>query len=220
MSLTGPIIRISPHELHVNDPDFYDTIYRHDGRWDKYSWAVDAFAHPGATIFTADHHLHKIRRQPLGSYFSKAKTTARQDMIQRHITKFCDRAHQLAISGATFDLGAAINALTRDIGNEFIIGKSYNSLDRDNFDAPMVVAGEGGGEMWRLSKHVRFVAPLMTSIPVDWVLKTAEENVQVFFQYLKVILIPGAHTFILNMILPGNEERYGNSYDSHNHVNP
>lgn len=32
-----PIVKISPHELHINEPNFFSTLYRVDGRWDKYA---------------------------------------------------------------------------------------------------------------------------------------------------------------------------------------
>jgi len=51
LTWTGPIIRISPHDLHIIDPAFFDTLYRTDGRWDKYSWAYDTFGAKSSTIF-------------------------------------------------------------------------------------------------------------------------------------------------------------------------
>ncbi|KAK4647224.1 uncharacterized protein QC761_0027130 [Podospora bellae-mahoneyi] len=65
----GPIVRTSPYELHINDPAYFETLYRHEGRWNKYDWSVDGQNALGAIIFTPDHHEHKARRAPLNAYF-------------------------------------------------------------------------------------------------------------------------------------------------------
>ncbi|KAK8054878.1 cytochrome p450 domain-containing protein [Apiospora rasikravindrae] len=57
----GPIIRISPYELHVADPAFFEVLYRLDGHWDKYSWTYDAFGPRESTIFgSVDKLSHRI----------------------------------------------------------------------------------------------------------------------------------------------------------------
>ncbi|KAK9779213.1 putative Cytochrome P450 [Seiridium cardinale] len=161
----GPIVRSSPYELHIHDPAFFEQLYRQDERWDKYAWAYDAFAGPGATVFTVEHDLHKARRQPLNSYFAKAKVAKRQDLIKRNVIKLCGRLSEFAAApttGAasdkttkTVNLGAATSAFARDTAAEFIIGKNYNNLDEDDFNAGITVVFQGSGQLWRITKHVR-----------------------------------------------------------------
>lgn len=184
--MPGPIIRISPHELHVNDPSFFDTIYRQEGRWDRYPWAWDAWGAEGPTIHTADHDRHKARRQPLAPFFSKAKVANRQDMIQRHVDKFCQRLSNIAESGDKVNLGAATTALARDVAFEFILAKSYRSLEREDFDVAVLHTAQGAGPLWRLTKHVGYVLPMLNKIPLDWAMKVSDDNMKTFFAHLKV----------------------------------
>ncbi|KAI1441145.1 cytochrome P450 [Annulohypoxylon stygium] len=109
----------------------------YDGVWDKYDWSVDAFATQGAALLTPKHELHKARRQPLNPFFSKANVRNRQDMIDRHLGKLCDRIFAFAVSRETFNFGAAITAFARDVAFDFILGKNYGSLDKDDFDEAM-----------------------------------------------------------------------------------
>lgn len=184
---TGPIIRISPYELHVNDAAFFDTLYsRQDGIWHKYAWSVDAFATKGAAIWTADHTLHKSRRQPLNPFFSKAKVSSHQDVIARRVQALFDRLSGFAASGETVDLGAAISAYVRDVINEFLFGKHYDDLGKENFDAGMVQAAHAGGLLWRTTKFMRFFGPVMRSIPPRWSIAMADPNMKEFFRFMIV----------------------------------
>lgn len=182
----GPIIRISPHELHVIDPEFYNTLYRHEGRWDRYAFAWDAWAAEGPTIHTVNHSRHRARRQPIASHFSKAKVDSRQGMIQYHVDKLCDRLVQEAGLDTVIDLGAAVTALAHDVAFDFILAKKQNSLDQKDFDVSILQVVQGGGALWRITKHVGFVLPLLNSIPLDWAMKISDQKMKSFFGHFKV----------------------------------
>lgn len=214
MTTTGPILRISPHELHVSDPAFFETLYSYEGRWHKYDWAVNAWAAKYATIFTADHELHKARRQPLNPFFSKSKVAGRQSLIWKHIQKLSYRLSGFATSGKVINLGAATTALTRDVANDFVLNKSYNSLDREDFDIAQLIASHGAGSMWRLSKHLRWVAPTMRSVPVDWMIRFGDQGMKAFFSQLKARITP--HQFDLRRLtylFSGKHGRHGKPHD-------
>lgn len=131
----GPIVRISPYELHINDPAYFEKLYRQDGRWNKYDWAYDAFGAPMSAICTIDHEMHKRRRAPLNMFFSKANVASRQGIVQGLADKLCSRFSQL--EGSTVDITAAISAFTRDVAMQFVLAKDYQNLEHENFSADM-----------------------------------------------------------------------------------
>ncbi|KAF4633285.1 hypothetical protein G7Y89_g4836 [Cudoniella acicularis] len=181
----GPIIRISPYELHVIDPAFFEKLYRQEGRWDKYAWAYNGFSANGATICTAAHDLHKARRLPLNPFLSKAKVADQQDLIRRNVKKLCDRISKFSRSKKTINLGAASSAFTRDISTEFLLGRNYHSLDHEDFDVGMTNVFQGSGHIWRVTKHIHWFGPTMKSIPVGWIMKVADDGTKAFFRYLQ-----------------------------------
>ncbi|KAF1950750.1 cytochrome P450 [Byssothecium circinans] len=179
----GPIIRISPYELHIIDPSFFGTLYRTDGRWHKYSWTYDAFGAKKSTIFGSDHDAHKARRRAIAPFFSKPSVVAREHLLRTNVNKLSQRISKLR--GTTFNLGAAISAFTRDNANEFIVGKAYNELDLEDFGYGLSIASQGAGVFWRTTKHIRWFGPTMRAIPIGWAMKLADEGTKSFLRYLE-----------------------------------
>ncbi|KAK3955348.1 cytochrome P450 [Pseudoneurospora amorphoporcata] len=188
----GPIIRISPYELHINDPTYYEKLYRNDGRWDKYDWAYVAHGRGlDVALMAQDHYLHKAIRQPLSPFFSKANVGRKMDIVRKHLDKLQAIMVRKAVSGETFDLGAAISAWARDVSNEFILGKSYDNLDKDDFDRDFTTMVSDEGRMWRYNKHFP-VLRLAFSLPWDFMLLVAkwlgDKGLKNVFTHLKVTL--------------------------------
>ncbi|KAI0975945.1 trichodiene oxygenase [Xylaria arbuscula] len=173
----GPIIRISPYELHVHDPTFLNTLYNHE-IMKKYAWSYDAHRAKGSTAFTVDHHVHKARRQPLNAFFSNARVHARQDMIGMYVDKLCQRISEHV--GTTFDLGAASLAFTQDVANDFIMRKTYGRLNSQDFDVSMLVFLQGAGKVWRPNKHLRWYGHLLKAIPLVILSKIASDTLRIF----------------------------------------
>ncbi|KAK4213379.1 cytochrome P450 [Rhypophila decipiens] len=179
----GPIIRISPHELHVFDPSVYNKIYNMEGRWDKYSWSYDAAGAKTSTLFCSDHDYHKAHRQPMAPYFAKAKIYARESIIHDNLVKLVQRISQL--QGKTFNLGAAMSAFTRDVVSTFVIGKTNNQLDAEDFGVEISILGQGAGQFWRITKHIRWFGPTLRSIPPSLMMLVGNDSIRSFLGFLK-----------------------------------
>ena len=69
---TGSIVRITPNEIHINDPDFLSTVYSSgSSKVNKDSSTVVGFGHLDATASTVDHDQHRIRWGYLSHHYSK-----------------------------------------------------------------------------------------------------------------------------------------------------
>lgn len=170
----------------MNDPTFYEKLYRQDGRWNKYDWSYDAFGAPSSAICTIDHDLHKRRRAPLNTYFSKANVTNRQGVIRTHVNRLQNRINGLAGSKSLFNLGAAFSATVTDVATEYILGKSYDNLDRIDFNQTLMNMLQGSGSMWRATKHVRFLGSMLKAMALSVLEVIGGPDVKAFVAFLTV----------------------------------
>ncbi|KAK7937318.1 cytochrome P450 [Apiospora aurea] len=180
----GPIIRISPYELHVSDPAFFEKIFRQDGRWDKYAWSYDAFGAPLTAVATSAHDLHRRRRAPVNSFFSKQNVTKRIDTVKRQVDKFCARLDGFAGSEARLNLNIALAAFARDAASDFMLGKCYGNLDQPDFNADMTKAIGGLTQLWMVTKHFRWVGGTLMALPVPVAKRLGGEGNRTLFSYL------------------------------------
>lgn len=115
LTIVGPIIRITPDEVHVNDVGFLDTIYAPSMiRRDKYGHQLRSLRVPGGLGTTTDHDLHKVRRESLTPFFSKKNIQYMEGLI----TDKVDQLKQLISTHAARDTPVNLSDVFFAFSNE------------------------------------------------------------------------------------------------------
>ncbi|OTA89496.1 hypothetical protein M434DRAFT_79252 [Hypoxylon sp. CO27-5] len=164
----GPIIRISPNELHCNDPSFIDTLYAGGSvRRDKYAYYASQF---GQSVFgTVHHNLHRLRRSAINRFFSRASVSKLEPMIHDKVDLLCKQLQTHLGDENPVQLNMAFSCFTTDVVATYAFAKSYDfladaSFER-NFHEPMM----SGIRLGAYFKQFPFLIPLMNSLPDSWV---------------------------------------------------
>ncbi|KAF8849153.1 cytochrome P450 [Acephala macrosclerotiorum] len=128
-----PIIQINPTELHIDDPEYYDTIYSHNLHLDKTMKFNIRWDSPGAAQVTGPYELHKIRRSALNPFFSKRQVILLWPYILEKRDKFCRRLDEYVENKKVLNLSKAFGCFSIDVVTEYAFGQSFDDLDNEGF---------------------------------------------------------------------------------------
>lgn len=162
----GPIVRISPNELHVNDPDFIDELYAGSGKKrDKYDYFSAQFGIPDSVFGTPGHDLHRLRRGALNRFFSKASVSKLEPIIHSAIEKLIAQLQTYAGSGSPVAMNSAFSCMTTDIVTEYAFAKSSGFLSSPTFEPNFHRAIIAGSDMGPWIKQFPWLVTLMNKLP-------------------------------------------------------
>jgi cytochrome P450 len=171
------VIRISPTELHVSDPDFYNTLYAGGSqRRHKDSFVLQGFFTPTAGFATQDHDIHRMRRMALNPFFSKQAVQRLEPMIQGKIDLLCKRLQEMTRQGQVLDIEVAIMALTTDIISEYSFGYSYHALEQEDLAASWTTSFREAMGSSMLFRYFPSVGKVMTGLPL-WLVKIVSPSI-------------------------------------------
>ncbi|KAF1815265.1 putative cytochrome P450 [Eremomyces bilateralis CBS 781.70] len=167
----GPIVRITPNEVHVNDPALIDAVYPGGGKKvDKDPYQVRMFGIPDTAFLTIDHETHRIRRGALNRYFSKAAVNKIEPYIREAAEKLCSCIASYAGSD-TVTISVAFSSFTTDVITEYLFAKSYHMIDRPHFLPNLQAGNDSLGELLPILKQLPFLHTVMRWIPQERMLK-------------------------------------------------
>lgn len=166
----GPIIRISPEELHVSDPTFYDTVYPGSSanrRIERTPRQAGIFGQAGSGFGTPGHELHRARRASLAPAFGRRAVVELQPLIVEKVRYLMKRFQDFKGAGRPIELFAAFSALTGDIISQYSFGSdaAMDLLSEDNFapDWHRLIADYAA--MGAMGKMFWWFWPVMNSFP-------------------------------------------------------
>lgn len=165
----GPIIRISPSELHVIDPEFYDQLYTgsSDPR-DKYAFAAHSVGETSSILSTLSHETHRRRRAPLNGLFSKRSVVELSTSIADRVERLCQRISEFQGSGEPLEFKTAYSALTMDVITGYSFGKSQQALESPDFDKVKSDGFDEAAEGLWFIEFFPLIGILMRQIPASW----------------------------------------------------
>ncbi|SMR43603.1 unnamed protein product [Zymoseptoria tritici ST99CH_1A5] len=121
----GPILRPVPDEVHINDPDFLDTIYAIRNRNNP---TIRGLLVDQSVGGAEDWHVHKMRRDALNPYFSQKFTLSMQDLMLQKRDQVIEQFFTASRSGQPFNLSDVYFAFSNDLVRNFCFGSDSDLL--------------------------------------------------------------------------------------------
>ncbi|KAM7207241.1 cytochrome P450 monooxygenase sdnE [Naviculisporaceae sp. PSN 640] len=167
----GPIVRINPEELHIDDPDFYDQLYPTSKPYDKLQRLENRFGIPGATFSTARHDVHKMRRAAISPFFAKSKVREQTPDIQRLMDTISRRlTNEYAGTGRVLNLHDVWRCFAADNIMDLVFGSPLDLHLYPDFRAPFTGAITRVTNFSHVTRYLPILGAVTDSLPY-WLAK-------------------------------------------------
>ncbi|KAJ6150673.1 benzoate 4-monooxygenase cytochrome P450 [Penicillium chermesinum] len=145
----GPVIRINPDEVHIDDPDFFDQVFNQtNGRAEKPPRVAEAFGPYPATIGTQSHDLHHL-----------------VPVMWRPIEILRERLQHAAQTGETLNMKYFFAAVTLDIINAYCFAHEPHNVRQPDFGRKGFDDVDSFLEISLLNIHIPWAMRFTYSLP-------------------------------------------------------
>ena len=163
---SGPIVRINPNEVHIDDSQFYPMIYSGGARKvNKDVSTVAGFAVPNSVAATVEHSHHRSRRGYMNPYFSKRSIVSMEPMIHERISALCSRLDGALKEGSMISLDKAFSAMTADIITNRFFGYHYDYLSIPELKFPVRDAFLGVSTIFHATRFAPWLIKYLKMLP-------------------------------------------------------
>ena len=169
-SYVGPIVRISPWEIHIQDPEFFNEIYCMNPRLDKDPWYYRFVGCPDSTFATGNAQTHHIRRKPMSRLFSMAAVLRAQPLIEACVQSLITQLDLYKGTNTPAHLSHAYRCLAAETITQFSLHRSRRLLELPDFAPTFSLMFRTMAHIAIWHRHTNLAIPLLLAIP-RWIVK-------------------------------------------------
>ncbi|KAI1473716.1 cytochrome P450 [Daldinia eschscholtzii] len=162
----GPIVRIRPDVVHINDPTFIEKLYSQSPkqRRERYWTFLQTLQADGSILATRDHELHRRRRAVLNPFFSQQNVRRLEPIINDTLANLFYRMDGWAKAGEPVRMNVAFRAATKDIIQAYAFGEGDKCLDKEDCDTAFfdIMAPS---RLAHVGTHIFWLANLLSKLP-------------------------------------------------------
>ncbi|KAF2467747.1 cytochrome P450 [Lindgomyces ingoldianus] len=210
----GSIVRINPHEIHVSDPDFFDTLYAGgSARRDKYPPAAHVQGTPEGIFGTVDHQTHRKRRAAISGYFSKQSILQDQGIVDEKIELLCDVFSKAKREGKELNIRVPLLALGTDVFCQHTLGpRGCMDLLKDWDRAATWRASIIALLHWTpVVRQFSWVMPFAVELPM-WIIKAISQELALVVSIFRDLRIQAAAAIAEHDSLEGEQKVRANVF--------
>jgi hypothetical protein len=163
----GPVVRITPWELHIRDPQFYNTLYAGPGKYRNKDPLFSFIGYPNSIFSLNSYDHHRLWRKILGQFFKKNAVLEFEPVIRENTQKLCKHFSAAVNASTVLELNCAFHCFTSDTLSQHAFGKTlaFNYLDRPQLSESWKKKVNTMFEFCRVVRHFNFVADIAHLIP-------------------------------------------------------
>jgi hypothetical protein len=144
----GPLVRITPDELHFSDHANFEIINYTGSKYQK-SALYDAFVIGYSPFSSRSPNVHRICRSALNPFFSPKMVLGLENIVQTKAEKLAALATEVFSTGQALNFHYAFRSISVDVTTEYAFGQCYDLMDRPDLGKSFFEIVEGvGPTMW------------------------------------------------------------------------
>lgn len=183
------MVRITPDEIHLSDPENYERIYFVGSKYSKSADFYRAFGSNSAAFTTPSNEAHRVRRAALNPLFSRKMVLELEDVVQAKAQKLYSRLTDALSAGTALDLHHGFRAVSVDVITDYAFDNCYNLLDLADFGVDFFAMVRGLGPAFWFFQQWPFTQTIAYKIPL-WLAKILSKPLGSFLQ-MQAVLHPG-----------------------------